>query len=275
MKFVEANRLRFAYLEEGSGPLVLLLHGFPDTAYTWDATLPALAAAGFRAVAPFTRGYHPSAIPDADVYDNDTLAHDALALIGALGAERAIVVGHDFGAGAGYAAAALAPERVQQLVTVAIPHPRAVRPTPRMAWLLRHFITLARPRAIARLERDDFALVDELVARWSPAWTVPPGETARVKEAFRAPGSARAALGYYRCASLRPRGGLAMDVAVPTVAFAGTDDNVRPALFDRARRCFTGPYQVVRMPGGHFMHREHPAHFTRALVDVLTSARSA
>jgi pimeloyl-ACP methyl ester carboxylesterase len=66
IKFVHANGLKFAYIEEGSGPLVLLLHGFPDTAHTWDDLRPRIAAHGYRAVSPFMRGYHPSAIPDRD-----------------------------------------------------------------------------------------------------------------------------------------------------------------------------------------------------------------
>ena len=85
--FVEANGLKFAYLEEGSGPLVLMLHGFPDTAHTWDDLRPRIAANGYRAVSPFMRGYHPSAIPDRDT-DQETLARDPLALIEALGAAR-------------------------------------------------------------------------------------------------------------------------------------------------------------------------------------------
>src|SRR5580704_11780688 len=96
LHFVDANGLKFAYLEEGTGPLVLLLHGFPDTAHTWDDLRPQLAAAGFRAVSPFTRGYHPTGVPDRDA-TQETLARDALALIEALGESSAVVVGHDWG----------------------------------------------------------------------------------------------------------------------------------------------------------------------------------
>src|SRR5580700_9385009 len=127
--FVVANGVRFAFFEEGSGPLVLLLHGFPDTPHTWDAVRPAVAAAGYRAVSPFLRGYAPTAIPADGAYDGDTLGRDALALIEALGAERAIVVGHDWGAGAAYSAAALGPARVTKLVTVGIPHPASLKPS--------------------------------------------------------------------------------------------------------------------------------------------------
>ncbi|HEY8086236.1 MAG TPA: alpha/beta fold hydrolase, partial [Polyangiaceae bacterium] len=125
--FLEANGVRFAYLEEGQGPLVLLVHGFPDTAHGWDAVRPAIAAAGYRVVSPFTRGYAPSAIPADGAYDTETLGRDVLALIDAFGENRAIVVGHDWGASAAYAAATLAPDRVSLLVTVAIPHPASLR----------------------------------------------------------------------------------------------------------------------------------------------------
>src|ERR1700733_14905028 len=113
--FVDANGLKFAYFEEGKGPLVLLLHGFPDTAHTWDAVRPALAAAGYRAVSPFLRGYAPTEIPTGREYDPDPLGQDGLALIEALGERRAIGVGHDWGATAAYAAASLGPEKVELL----------------------------------------------------------------------------------------------------------------------------------------------------------------
>jgi pimeloyl-ACP methyl ester carboxylesterase len=267
--FIEANGLRFAYFEEGTGPLVLLLHGFPDTPHTWDAVRPAVAARGFRVVTPFLRGYFPTAIPADGKYDADTLGKDALALITALGAERAIVVGHDWGASAAYSAASLGPERVSRLITVGIPHPASIRPTPSILWMVRHFFTLKLPWAASKTRANDFAHIDELVRRWSPAWDVPPGETDRVKEAFRHPGSLEAALGYYRAirptlpASQRKR------IGVPTVSFAGTEDNVMPETYDRAAPWFTGGYEVVRVPGGHFMHREHPAPFIEQLLRVL------
>src|SRR6201988_458575 len=111
IRFVDANGLIFAYLENGSGPLVLMLHGFPDTAHSWDDLRPRIAAKGYRAVSPFMRGYHPTAIPQRDT-DQETLARDPLALIEALGARDAIIIGHDWGASAAYGAAALGPDQV-------------------------------------------------------------------------------------------------------------------------------------------------------------------
>jgi pimeloyl-ACP methyl ester carboxylesterase len=266
---VHANGLRFAYFEEGAGPLVLLVHGFPDTPHTWDYVRPALARAGYRAVTPFTRGYAPTEIPREERYDADTLGSDIAALVEALGEKDAIVVGHDWGAAAAYSAAALHPERVRALVTVAIAHPAAVVPTPRVLWSVRHFFYLARRGAADRVRRNDFAYVDELVRRWSPGWEVPPGETDAVKEVFRQPGALEAALGYYR--ALRPwlPPGHKTKIRVPTAAFMGETDILDRAAFERARSRFTGPYEIVSMPGGHFLHREHPERFARELLGAL------
>lgn len=250
--------MRFAVLEQGVGPLVLLLHGFPDTAYTWEHVLPALASAGYRAVAPFMRGYAPTAIPIDNRYDIDTLGRDALALITALDEHRAVIVGHDWGAAAGYAAATMDPARVPLLVTIGVPHPRGFRPSPAVAWKLRHIVGLRQRGAAVRVARNNFALLDEYVQRWSPAWRVPAGETARVKDAFREPDVLEAALGYYQALRLRDVRAYQAPVPVPTIAFAGEHDILSPRAYEKVRGCFTGSYEVVQVPGGHFMHREHP-----------------
>ncbi|MEO8703586.1 MAG: alpha/beta hydrolase [Kofleriaceae bacterium] len=269
-KTVTANGLAFAYLEQGSGPLVLFVHGFPDTAHTWDASMAAVAAAGYRAVAVFTRGYHPTEVPADGDYATDTLGKDLLALIPALGAESAVLVGHDWGAVAAYAAAAMEPKRVRLLVTLAIPHPRGVTATPSIVWALRHFFVLRGNNAATALARDDFKYVDTLWQRWSKTWSVPAAETAAVKAAFRQPGSAAAACGYYRANGLRLAASHKLPITVPAVAFAGVHDLITPRVYEKARHCFTGSYEVVQVPGGHFMHREHPDHFIPELVRVIS-----
>lgn len=273
LQHVQANGLRFAYFEEGSGPLALLLHGFPDTAHTWDRTRPALAAAGFRVVTPFTRGYAPTEVPAQEAYDADTLGRDALALIEALGEEKAFLVGHDFGASATYSAAGLGPERLRMMVTIAIPHPASMIPTPRLLWSVRHFFTLSRRGMADKIRAGEYAYIDELVQRWSPGWQVPPGETDAVKAALREPANLEAVLGYYR--ALRPTlpAGQRRKVQVPAVAFAGTTDIVSPSAYERARSRYMDRYEVVTMPGGHFMHREHPEEFNAHLIRVLTAER--
>jgi pimeloyl-ACP methyl ester carboxylesterase len=276
-RFVQANGLRFAYLEEGRGPLVLLVHGFPDTAHTWDRTSHALAEAGFRVVAPFTRGYHPTEVPADGKYDSATLGRDVLALIDALaepdgsGKRTAVVVGHDWGASAAYAAAAQGPEQVRQMVTLAIPHPGSLRPSPLLVWKIRHFFVLGRARGPARARKNDFAYIDKLWRRWSPAWKdIPASETAPVKEAFSHPGCLEAACGYYHAAiSSRPPAYLRAPITVPSVSFAGENDIIAPRAYEKARHLFTSSYEVVQVPGGHFMHREHPDAFVPELVRVV------
>lgn len=268
-KYLPANGLRFAYLEEGKGPLVLLLHGFPDTAHTWDQVRPALAAAGFRAVSPFMRGYAPTEIPAQGPFDADTLGQDALALITALGESQAILLGHDWGASAAFSAVGLDPSKIRLLITEAIPHPASTVPTPKLLWMVRHFFTLKLPGAAARIRAGDMAHIDELVQRWSPAWKIPAGETEAVKEAFRQPGCLEAAIGYYRALSPFIPASQKKKVSVPAVAFAGTDDQIDVSFFEKARGRYQNSYEVVKVPGGHFMHREHPKAFIDELLRVL------
>ncbi|GAB5543491.1 MAG: alpha/beta hydrolase [Sandaracinaceae bacterium] len=271
LQHVEANGVRFAYFEEGEGPLVLLIHGFPDTAHTWDDLRPRLAAKGYRAVAYFQRGYHPSAIPMRDP-DQETISRDALALIGALGEKKAIVVGHDWGATAAYGAAAIGgPKKVEKLFTVAIPHPLAIKPTVSKVWGVRHVVTYKLPGAAKRFAKDDFAVLRELYARWNPSWTdVPESELAPVKRAFSNRASLEAALGYYRTLSPTPPPYLKKKIEVPTVAVAGTDDPIAELSdYERAERWFTAGYTVETMPGGHFLHREHPEIFAEKILAHL------
>lgn len=120
------------------------------------------------------------------------------------------------------------------------------------------------------MRRGDFAYLDKLVRRWSPAWDLPPGETAAVKDCFRQPGALEAALGYYRAARGRPPAELLRPITVPAVAFSGADDGIlRREDFEGAARHYRGPYEVVHMPGGHFLHREHPARFIEELLRRL------
>src|SRR6201992_2610429 len=156
IRFVNANGLKFAYLEEGTGPLVLMLHGFPDTAHTWDDLRSRIAAKGYRVVSPFMRGYHPTEIPDRDA-DQETLARDAVALVDALGASEAVVIGHDWGASAAYGAAGLGPERVKKLFVLALPHPATLKPTLKKLWGAWHFVLYKLPGAPERFARNDFA----------------------------------------------------------------------------------------------------------------------
>ncbi len=120
---MEANGLRFHVAEQGSGPLVLFLHGFPECWYSWRHQLPALAAAGYHAVALDQRGYARSDAPaDIDQYTMLHLVGDVIAVIDALGAQQAVVVGHDWGAPVAWTTAQFRPDRVRAVVGMSVPH---------------------------------------------------------------------------------------------------------------------------------------------------------
>jgi len=280
---VRANGLQFHFLEAGQGPLVLCLHGFPDHARSFRSQLPALAAAGFRAVAPYLRGYAPTDVPPHGPYQAAALAQDAAALVEALSpSEPAFVFGHDWGALAAYGAAQLAPRRIRKIATAAVPHgPQLLQAIVsnydqmRRSWYIFMF---QLPTAEAAVSGADFAFLDRMWADWSPGWTLPAGEMAALKETFRKPGVVTAALGYYR-ATFNP--------ALQVAELAGlqskmmTDPIPVPALVFHGRRdgcigvetldgmealCPQGLAKVVIDDAGHFVHQEKPDRVNEALI---------
>lgn len=277
---VRANGLEFAYFEVGEGPLVLCMHGFPDTAHTWLADVaPALASAGYRVVAPFSRGYAPTQIPDESDYSGLTLAQDLVSLVAALGEEDAALVGHDWGAYAGQIAAIMAPERVRALVSVDVPHPFAVQASLSAAWAMRHFIVFQfRSWSVRRLMRNDRAAIAKLWRRWSPSWSFEERDLAPVKACFGDTGVVGAAIDYYREFMRDQRGERAIELkkvlgepsAVPTLGVVGDEGPASVEDFDYAERFYEGPYEVFVAPGtGHFVHREAPEQTCERITSFL------
>ena len=131
---VRANGVRLHCLVEGEGPLVLLLHGFPETSRAWRKQIPALAER-FKIVAPDLRGYGGSEKPKGiAAYRTSVLAEDVVALIRAFGVERAHVVGHDWGGGVAWTLATLHPEALDRLVVLNCPHPTVMQRALRSSW---------------------------------------------------------------------------------------------------------------------------------------------
>ena len=283
MNRIHANGLDFAYLEQGEGPLVLLLHGFPDTAASWSHQLPALASAGYRAVAPYLRGYPPSQIPRDGFYDRGTLAADVAALIGALGGGApAHLVGQDWGAAITYGVLAAFPELVRRAVVMAVPHPAQ---TARSLLEARHvhrsfhwwFFQLPDlpERALAE---NDFAFIDYLWEYWTSPGYRDTAHVAGIKRMLGEPGVLEATLGYYRALfdprKMDPRLDAvrkSMDraIAVPTLALCGGDDLRAELMADQAKY-FAAEYHFELVAGaGHFLHREKPVEVNRLIVDWL------
>jgi len=268
---VRANGLEFGVLAAGAGPLALCLHGFPDTAHTWEHLLPTLARAGFCAVAPFMRGYSPTSVPADGAYDIGTLAADALALHEALGGSRdAVLIGHDWGAEAAYAAAARAPGRWRRVVTLGVPPP-GLDPLLFSDYdQLRRFFYLFVFRdpaglAEAAVAADGMAFLDRLWADWSPGYH--PGQhLARVKQSLR-PANLAAAIGYYRAADppSTPQAAQgttrqAAGPAPPTLYLHGANDGCIAAELARSAAPLLPPQsRMIVIDGvGHFLHREKP-----------------
>jgi pimeloyl-ACP methyl ester carboxylesterase len=270
---VLANDLEFAILAAGSGPLALCLHGFPDSAQTWRYLLPALADAGFHAVAPFMRGYAPTGIPADGAYQVGALAADAVALHEVLGGDAdAVLIGHDWGAETAYCAAVYAPQRWRRLVTLAVP-PAALDAELFSDYdQLKKFFYIFMFRdplgfAEAVVAADGMAFIDRLWRDWSPGFE--PGEhLSLVKESLREPANLAAAIGYYRAVGAAPQTGryAGEEQAVggqppqPTLYLHGAADGCIGADLARGAERLLAPSSrmMVIERSGHFLHLEQP-----------------
>jgi pimeloyl-ACP methyl ester carboxylesterase len=282
---VTANDLEFGYLEAGSGPLALCLHGFPDSAWTWRHLLPALADAGFRAVAPFMRGYAPTAVPADGRYQTAALGLDACALHETLGGDAdAVIIGHDWGAMATYVAANHEPDRWKRVVTMAVPPAGAVAggfmtyQQLKKSWYMFFF---QHGLSDVVVGMGDLAFIDGLWADWSPGYDGS-DDLPHVKDCLRDPANLAAALGYYR-ATL---GGVGVDPALDAVQNAGSTITTQPTLYlhgrsdgcmgievaEAARAFLTseGSRMEVVDDAGHFLHVERPDVVNQLVVDFVT-----
>lgn len=285
-RFVTANGLRFAHLSWGpaQGPLALLAHGFPDTPATWRHLGPRLGEAGFRVAAPWMRGYAPTAVPADGDYTSDALAADLNRLHDALGGDdRAVLVGHDWGAVATYRAAAAAPDRWRRVVALAVPpEPALLELASPIRQLGRSWYMVAVQLPVERLGFD--RVFDRLVGlwrSWSPGYEPTAEDLDTLRQSLRSPGSLTAALGYYRAQRGRLAGGVAAlrrvpVPAQPTLYLHGADDGcmsaglVEPA--DRILREANPASRARRLDGlGHFLHLEDPDRVGALVVDWCTA----
>jgi pimeloyl-ACP methyl ester carboxylesterase len=281
---VSANGTRFHVAASGEGPLVLLLHGFPEFWWTWRHQLESLAAAGFRAVAADLRGYGGSDKPPRG-YDLITAAADVAGMIRSLGEANAVVVGHDWGGLVAWTLATYFPKAVRRLAIVSMAHPLQLRAsvlggTFGLGTRNGYPMAFQAPMLPERqLVRDGAAGVGELLASWSgPGWPDP--ETARVyRRAMRIPPVAHTALEYHRWfvrSSFRPDGlryarHMRSPVQAPTLHLHGSVDPCVPTALARgAGRYVEGPYRWKVLDGvGHYPHEERPETFDAELTGWL------
>jgi pimeloyl-ACP methyl ester carboxylesterase len=258
--------------DEGDGPVVVLLHGFPDTPHGWDGIASALVGAGYRAVRPWLRGYHPASVSGRG-YDALTIAHDPALLLDALGVSRAhALVGHDWGAAVTYGAAAVSPDRFDAFVPIAIPHTRYLPRDLRTLFHARHFAGFKMPWAETMTRLNNFHYLDSLYRRWAPNWQGPARDEClrQVKACFADPSSLSGSLDYYRALAPRAPRELAALPDVRALVVGGTDDLVPAALFTKtAENLGAGSRALVIEGAGHWPHREGEAEFTAGLLEFL------
>lgn len=282
---VSANGVDFGLLECGSGPLALCLHGFPDSAHSWRHLLPALADAGFRAVAPFMRGYAPTSVPADGLFQTGALSADANALHEALdGGSDAVLVGHDWGAPAVYGAAASAPDRWSKVVGMAVPPGGAmgaafVTNTDQLkrSWYMFFF---QHPLSDIVVPSNDLSFIDMIWADWSPGH--PAAQDAEnVKQCLRDPANMQAALGYYRATlgqgkrspeydAIQAAGG--GELTQPTLYLHGRNDGCIGAEVAESARAMCPWARVEIVEGaGHFLQLEQPARVNELVTAFVTA----
>jgi pimeloyl-ACP methyl ester carboxylesterase len=269
---ISANGVRLHVVEAGTGPLVVLLHGFPEFWWSWRHQLSALAAAGYRAVAPDLRGYGASDKPPRG-YDAMTLSADLAGTIRALGEENAVIVGHDWGGHLAWSVASLHPQVVRRLVVLSAPHPLrwpvALIRDREQRRASRHLLRFQAPWLPERwLVAHDAANVAGLMRTWGgPGF--PDAETERrCRDAMQILYVPNRCLEYYRWAlrsiprsdGRRFRTGVRRPIDAPTLQLHGAlDGAVRPGTAQGSGRYVRGRYEWRLIDDvGHFPHEEAP-----------------
>jgi pimeloyl-ACP methyl ester carboxylesterase len=286
--YATVNGIRLHYAESGSGhDLVILLHGFPEFWYSWRHQLPVLGE-HFHVVAPDTRGYNLSDKPDrVEDYRVDVMVNDVIGLIDHFGAQKAAVVGHDWGASVAWAVAQRHPERVSKLAVMQVPPAAVWRENMSLGQLRRswYMFLFQLPRLPEwMVTRKNMAALDrtftDSVGRKN-SFSAADIET--YKEALRQPGAITSALNYYRAnfrrlASRKPQnveeGVRDERTRVPTLfIFAEKDLAILPATVRGVENYVDAPYREVRIPdSGHWVQNEAVEEVNAALIEFLGSS---
>jgi pimeloyl-ACP methyl ester carboxylesterase len=292
VKRVEAGVLSVAYEEAGTttGTPVLLLHGFPYDARAYDDVVPLLADAGCRVLVPYLRGYGLTRfLSDATLRSGQqaVLGHDLLALMNALGIERGVVSGYDWGGRAACIVAALWPERVRGLVSGGGYNiqdiPGALKPQmPERELALWYQYYFHSERGRAGLEAHRYELGKLLWRLWSPSWRFDEATYARTAASFENPDFVAVVIHSYRHRfALVPGDPVVEDterrlaaqppITVPAITLHGSDNGVSPAASsERHARHFTGAYERRVVPGvGHNLPQEAPREFAAAVLSLV------
>ncbi|HEX2782851.1 MAG TPA: alpha/beta fold hydrolase, partial [Ilumatobacteraceae bacterium] len=269
MKTIPLGDLTFAVQDEGDGPAVVLLHGFPDSHSLWAHQVGALVGAGYRVVVPDLRGFGESSKPaEVERYGVLDLVGDVLGILDSLEVQRAHVVGHDWGAVLAWAMAAFVPDRVDHLAALSVGHPSAFADAGLVQRQKSWYMLLFQFEGIAEqwLSADDFANMR--------AWSQHP-DMDQVAVDLARPGALTAALNWYR-ANVHPRTWIGPppvfpQITAPTMGvWSSGDFALDESGMTGSQRYVDGSWRYERIEGaGHWMQLEAPDQVSALLVDFL------
>jgi epoxide hydrolase 4 len=284
-RFFELPGLRMHAAVAGpeDGPLVVLLHGFPEDWYSWRHQIGPLAAAGYRVVAPDQRGY--SLTDKTPPYDIRTLVGDIIHLIETNGRKHALVAGHDWGAAVAWTLASTHSELVSRLAILNVPHPSVMMRALlggnlRQLWRSWYILYFQIPGLPERgFSRNDFALLAESVRSSALPHTFTTGDIAHYRQVWAQPGGLSAMIGWYRAlfrAARSPRKQLTLPrIAVPTVIIWGERDKFLRTELALESTAWLDRGRLIRFPDAtHWVHEDKPDEVTRLLLDHFGQART-
>ncbi|MFD1642462.1 alpha/beta fold hydrolase [Halohasta litorea] len=276
--FIDTNGVRLHTVQAGpeDGPLVVLLHGFPECWYGWHRQLGPLAKAGYRVVIPDQRGYNLSDKPAGVAsYRLDELAADIVGLIDACGREQAIVAGHDWGAAVAWWLGLEYPDRLSRLCIVNVPHPTVFEETLREGWSQRLKSAYFLWFQLSILPELTTQLGDWWIARRALESTSRPGtfsrtDLERYQLAWSRPGAATGMINWYRAAVRHRRQPVDPRVSVPTLVLWGARDQfLQPSMARDSRNyCEEGELRLVE-EASHWILHEESAVVVEALLEFL------